>query len=1636
MSRRNTSLVIGVVCILFAFHAYGQTLRSNRSFVSHPTPVLSSDGRIMRCESASDAISRAAENGFPDLRASITQCPGHGDNMFHWGVYNVFSMERFRYHMDLSANFGGTLLNDGKYYTMLVELNEGYITYMECNIWDTTDEGLPYRNIATEVRNMVTGAGPAFNTLALALCTDYLSGLVYGIFYSDDLQSYEFATLDVEDFLLNKHLKRNPAISKIPQNMEPASMSCASDGTLYMIDISGRLYTIDKTTGAYKLMANTQLASPYYTDGAIDPKTDKYYFFHLPGEDKDQWFIKSIDLKNKYKVETVAPAVCEFGGAYISDRVVSDNVPGMPETVVVDLPSGSMSGTISFDVPGVCYDGSTLNTDVTYTIYGNDKVLKTGTAAAGTHVTTDLTTTISGKQRVIVYLTNSYGKSLNSTPIYVWAGNGRPLAPENVAADINRANNEVALSWDAVLKGELDGYVVPGDITYTVKRLKNDAVDALIGDNIKTTSLVDRLTPPVPTLTEYRYEVSANFRNNKSEVSMSNMIPVGYIEPPYSTEFDRRIDKDLYTIVDGGNDGFTWGWSEYNNHLGIDWDNKGKGVEADEWLISQPVLLKAGHAYTYRLKFYAYSNYIALQLFMSKSADISTMQPLSNRIFFPTSNITPRELTATIIPETDGLYYLGLQQTFGVSYVPELPYSMAQVELTSLDISEGYNLLAPDVVSEIAGTPQYDGSNKVDISFKTPAKNVEGGTLGSISKIEVLRNDSLVHTINNPAVGTTVTFRNETPDNDDYVYKFVPYNSHGKGYPTEQELHVGVNRAMAPKDVVLMEDPDNEGYMLMHWTPVAKDINGFDIDPKLITYAITTRYEVVHYPVSSSNPTCRLKVAPDGIQNFYQFYVGAVTNGYIGGSALSNFACIGTPDQLPYLETFEGGLYASKISNIATDFENGTGNYWYVRVTDGYTNMPDGMETLEATSQDEGDGLIGWHPDFGRPYNTYRTTGKISLGDTEDVEFSYYYYAVPGLPDYSFYNYLICEGDTIRLNDKMNIANADQRGWKQVRIPLKQWKGKTVQLGWYVECDAPKGFYENDYMWYGVFMMDNIQVRRWTDKDLNIRPLNAPASLAVNSTGNVTVDIVNEGRLPSDAYKIELLRENNKIAEREMPSLAVGGRTTASFEVAPDNFWHDNTLLSARLIWSEDQQEWNDTTKQVSVTITPSILAGVTDLEGEIDYRKAILTWTPHSNEPRLVDLVEDCEELGAFSLEPEAFGNWTVVDKKEEGAQMRSRWFDWPNAKEQQAWMVFDTEVYDNAYNNFSVDGSRKKFVSWDCTNMASDNWLISPQLSGEAQTISFDAATWGVYAYEWVQLLCSSTDLNTDSFTLMEEYYLPNAKEDEEVGDVTVRWQKIEATLPAGTKYFAIRNVTNGARSEASAVMVDNIKCKAYVSDGNVDGYNVYRDGEKRNNTLVAQPPYEEDNLLPDTYTYHVEAVYSGNRVSRLSNPVSLTVDEFRLPAGLHFDVEGVVADIAQPFTEPALSKDTDAPVVFESDNTDVATVDPSTGKVNLIKVGVVIISAYADSNDYYQAGSASYTLNVTDNSGLRDISNNRFTASSIPGYILLNNCDGKIITINNTTGLTIWSEQVEDYDRIAVPAGIYLVTDDVLTYKIIVK
>lgn len=201
------------------------------------------------------------------------------------------------------------------------------------------------------------------------------------------------------------------------------------------------------------------------------------------------------------------------------------------------------------------------------------------------------------------------------------------------------------------------------------------------------------------------------------------------------------------------------------------------------------------------------------------------------------------------------------------------------------------------------------------------------------------------------------------------------------------------------------------------------------------------------------------------------------------------------------------------------------------------------------------------------------------------------------------------------------------------------------------------------------------------------------------------------------------------------------------------------------------------------------------------------------------------------------AFGDWTLYDGTGGAGVYYSSQENFDNEGEPQAWLPFNPVAISS---NVTSAHSGNQYMESICprTGVASDHWLISPELSGNAQTITFwDREVVTTYGAETYEVLVSYTDNNPASFT--------------KVGDFTTNsttWQLKSASLPAGSKYFAIRHTSD----DIFGLFIDDITYE--ISSGGTQP--VVEGGLLRlgNLPIVDQfkEPIPDDNSHPDTYWY----------------------------------------------------------------------------------------------------------------------------------------------------------------------------------------
>ena len=206
------------------------------------------------------------------------------------------------------------------------------------------------------------------------------------------------------------------------------------------------------------------------------------------------------------------------------------------------------------------------------------------------------------------------------------------------------------------------------------------------------------------------------------------------------------------------------------------------------------------------------------------------------------------------------------------------------------------------------------------------------------------------------------------------------------------------------------------------------------------------------------------------------------------------------------------------------------------------------------------------------------------------------------------------------------------------------------------------------------------------------------------------------------------------------------------------------------------------------------------------------------------------------------------------------------PNNGNPMAYIVFNPTATDwdqeAQQAAFLAPHTGKQYLASFCAyQKANDDWLISPELPGTAQTISFWVKTESSqFGLENFEVLYSSTDKSADSF--------------QRIGDVReapqAEWTEVSVELPEGAKYFAIRCVSN----DKFMFMLDDI---TYIGAKNYDAtplaYNIYRDGEVVAKVDGSQTGFTDVERIPaGDHSYFVTVIYAQGE-SAPSNTVTLT-------------------------------------------------------------------------------------------------------------------------------------------------------------------
>lgn len=1314
---------------------------------------------------------------------------------------------------------------DGEAWSMNFEMNPGYATFYSGVLYDdvyyatrcNAQYGSPI--IYVDAYSMEDGKKlwtnyPKLTALPYDLAYNPYDGKIYGFFSNATNTGMVLATISYD--------KSGETVTPIKE-MDGVwvAIAAAPSGQLYGIqsDVEGSgtsvkvnsssLYKIDRLTGEATLIGGTGQLPLLTGSATIEARSGRMFWTVSP--DASSSYLCEVNLNTGAATKVLDFDDCkQVVGLYAPAPPAEDDAPAEVTDAVAAFNGGSLSGKLQFKAPSTLYNGTPASGVLTYTVLLNGNEFAKGETSFGSTVSTDVTVAERGNYEFTISVANDKGPS-PKVVVGRFIGFGVPLAPEGVKA-AKTAADKITVSWNAVTSSSDGGYVDAAAVTYTVKRLPDEKI---VSENTTATSLED--APDVSGgMAAYSYVVSADNHGCVSTTVESNKVVCGTAVLPWQENFKTPDALSFFTVIDANNDGKTW--EHATGAVRVKYGN----IKMDDWLMSPPLRLEAGKVYHATFKAHS-SNARYPETIEAKWGAGNAVADMTNTLVEATTLSGDYEtLGGFIKPSVSGIYHLGLH---GISEA-----DMYNLEVCEIKVEAGLDAGVPQMPGDLTVTADATGEYKATVSLTAPKTDISGGVLTSIDRIELSRDGATVHTFAAPTPGETLTYDDVLEAGGDHVYSAVAVNASGASIPATVTAFVGTPVAAAPASVEITETAPGE--ISLSWEKVALSADGKAINPDKVRYNI---YNVTgNGAVIAENVTeipYTFKGVEDGKQQFVQYSVAAVTDRGEGEKTSTRLIPAGTP-YTEFHESYAGG----KASTIYATERINYGN-WAIQT-----------DNEDAVSQDGDGGYMVMNGYFAN-YCGAMTTGKISLAGKKAPMLRFYSYTPDdsGL-DKNKLEVLVSAagGEWTEVLNKTVVELGAKQGWHEVTVPLSAYAGSDISLRFVATTsDRP----------YTSTFIDNLNINEMSGVDLVVTDIKAPEYVRTGENFTVSVSLANNGGEAAAGSSVELYADDVLCKTSGNVTVDAGAATTVELVVEMSALADKAVSYKAVVSHPDDAVAGNNTSETVTVRPVTSSAPAPTNLTATRSGTDVLLSWNAPvlATEPDAT-VTDDFESTAAWSHHADG---WVMRDL-DKAAVCGFGEAEIPGieaGKTLASYFMFSaTGIFEN--NKYFAPHSGKQYLAAFARfdNGTTDDWAVSPELSGNAQTVSFYARSYSADYPEKIQVLYSTGSLEPSDF-------VPAGIN---VDKVPGEWTRYEAALPQGARYFAIRSYA----TNSFMLMLDDVTF-APLSSGNLvlTGYNIYRNNERINETPVTATAYTDNAGMAENSTWVVTAVYE-QRESNGSN------------------------------------------------------------------------------------------------------------------------------------------------------------------------
>ncbi|MFV0468747.1 MAG: T9SS type A sorting domain-containing protein [Dysgonomonas sp.] len=265
------------------------------------------------------------------------------------------------------------------------------------------------------------------------------------------------------------------------------------------------------------------------------------------------------------------------------------------------------------------------------------------------------------------------------------------------------------------------------------------------------------------------------------------LLPLGLnaqISLPYSCSFDTQADFNTFTLQNTGNGSRNWVYSSGKA------DYYGSATNANVWLISPSISYETGKSYKVTVTTWISRSSSATNLKVTVGQG-ATAENQTKELYNKSIQVTSSSNTVTLLFSVDqtgsGNFAFNCYGSITGSY---------DIYIDDITLTE-----IPSTPSKISGftvIPDADEVLSAAVNWLNPSTNIAGGTLASLTKVELYRNNAVIYTNNTPTIGDSENYTDNVESAGKYLYFVKTYNEEGEGAASDT-----ITKWIGPKQITL-----------------------------------------------------------------------------------------------------------------------------------------------------------------------------------------------------------------------------------------------------------------------------------------------------------------------------------------------------------------------------------------------------------------------------------------------------------------------------------------------------------------------------------------------------------------------------------------------------------------------------------------------------------------------------------------------------------------------------------------------------------------------------------------------------------------------------------------------------------------